>query len=156
MKTTGVRNDLVTLGRSVKLGEFDCCFVRFGSRVAEKSHGIERANGKHLRPFPLRFHHPGVRNMDQFSHLLLHRLDHPWRAVSEQIAAPPGEKVDVTLAFTVPDLRTCTSNQIDRVATIIWYDVLIEETLSVRRQQMVCHAFSCLIIIQFASRRATA
>ena len=36
MKTTGVRNDLVTLGRSVKLGEFDCCFVRFGSRVAGK------------------------------------------------------------------------------------------------------------------------
>src|SRR5262249_48585991 len=58
--------------------------------------------------------------------LLPDRLDHPGRAVPQEVAAPAREEVEVAVALGVPDPRPLTPDEANRVASVVGDDVTAE------------------------------
>jgi len=113
--------------------QFVCRFVGFGTRIAEKGHAAETAFGQHRRPLPLLFGKPGVRDVDQLADLFAHGLDDRPRAMPEQIAAPAGEEVEITLPVGVPNAGPFALDQNDRVPRVVLNDVFLK----------LCDGFLC-------------
>ncbi len=90
----------------MKPGELDRRLVGLGPLLQKKHWPPKRL----LRRVPgersSRLHVPGVRHMNQLADLFTDRLDDPRRAMPEQVAAPAGKEVEVTVPLGVPDPRT--------------------------------------------------
>src|SRR6185295_16825246 len=108
------------LGR-VQPGELDRRFVRFRAGVTEKSFAAEASLRQKLSPSPLGFGVPRIRHMNQLSGLPLNRLNHPRRAMSQQIAAPTGEEIEIPPPLVVPNVRAFTALQTQREPSVIRY-----------------------------------
>jgi len=98
------RHDLVPArGVAVGLGHLDGRLVRLRPAVAEEALAAERPLRERLGERPLGLDVPGVRHVDQLADLVADRLDHPRRAVPQQVAAPAGEEVEEPPPLGVPD-----------------------------------------------------
>ena len=120
-------NHLVAVRAAVEPHQFQRRLVGFGSRVAKERLAAEAPLRKHLRPAPLRFDVPGVGHVDQPSHLLLHGLHHPRRAMAQQVASPAGEQVQVASALGIPDPGPFAPDQRHRIAHVVGNHVLVEQ-----------------------------
>ena len=74
----------------------------------------------------LRLGVPGVRNVNELSDLLAHRLHDARRTVAENVAAPTGKEVEIAVALRVPDVRSFAAHQTHRIARVIGDDVFPE------------------------------
>ena len=110
---------------AVQTGELERALVGFRSAVTEKGFA-ETSSAKHFGEVALRFHEPGVRHVDQFGGLFLDGLCDLRRTMSQNVAAPAWEQIEVALSFGVPAMLSFTSNKADRVPGVVRNDVFVE------------------------------
>ena len=121
-------DDLVfALRRRVEADELNRRFVRFGAGVAEERFAAEAAFGEHFRPNALLFLVPAVRDVQKTLDLFFQRFDDRFRTVPEEVATPTREKVEITNALGVPNVRPFAANERDRVTGVVRDDVFVEE-----------------------------
>ena len=107
--------------------EFDRGFVRFRAGVAEEGLSAEASFGEHLGPNALFFHIPAVGNVQESFDLMFKGFDDRFGAVSEEVAPPAGEEVDITVSFRVEDEGALAVRERDGVTRVVWNNVFIEE-----------------------------
>ena len=119
-------NDAVPAGfGTVQTHQFQCALDRFGTTVAEERLA-ESSCAQRLGKVSLWLGVPGVGNVDQFRGLFLQGGNHPGWTVAQDVATPTGKQVQVLVPLGVPDQRPLTTNQADRIATVIGNHVLLE------------------------------
>ena len=90
--------------------QLDRRLVGLGAAVAEEALAAiviftQRPLGERLGKHALGFHIPSIGHVDELCDLALNRLDDPWRAMAQQVAAPPGEEIEVAMPFRIPHPR---------------------------------------------------
>ena len=121
------RDDLVALLGRVQAGQLDRRLVGFGARVAEERLAVKTPLGERLGPAALQLGVPSVGHVDQLAQLLADRLDHRRRAMSQQIAAPTVEQVEVAVPLRVPHVRSLAPHQADGKAIVVGNYVTLEQ-----------------------------
>src|SRR6266404_6359375 len=54
-------------------------------------------------------------------------LNHAWRAMADQVAAPAGEEIEITLPLGVPDVGPLAAPQADGEAAVVADHVFLEQ-----------------------------
>ena len=130
MKAVFKRDDTVLLStarlvRIMQSSKLDRTFVRLGSAVRKKDL-TETSRDDRLGKISLGLGVPGVRDMNQVIDLLLDRLHHFRRAMSQNIAAPTRKQIKILLALGIPDVAPFPVNQTHGIALVVGNHVLRE------------------------------
>ena len=64
--------------------------------------------------------------MDQLADLFANRRDDPRRAMTQQVAAPAGEEVEIAVSLGIPHPGPLAANQADGEPSIVGNHVTIE------------------------------
>lgn len=135
MEAVEHRNDFEPARAAAKASQLDGGFVRLGAAIGEKRLGAARparAGAECFGQLTLQFGVPGVGNVNQLADLIAHRFDDTRRAMAQDAAAPAGEKVEVFVAFVVPNRRFDSAYERHRVAGVVADHIIVKELRGVR------------------------
>ena len=103
MKTIQGGDDLISR-RGMCPSEFDRCLVRLGTAITEENFALETPLNECLGKSPLGLDVPGVGYVNESCDLIPDRFDHLGRRMSDQIAAPSSEKIEISVSLGIPNL----------------------------------------------------
>src|SRR5260370_39716561 len=127
VETVDHRDDVVASGLTVEAGELDGGFHGLGAAVAEETQALKTAaRAERLGEATLRLGVPGVRDMDQLTHLLADRGDDARRAVTQKVTTPTRKEIQVAVALGIPDEGALAAHQTAGVTRVVGDDVLLK------------------------------
>lgn len=85
-------DDFVLRTSGVQAHELDRRFVGLGARIAKERLAAKAPLRERLGPPPLQFRIPGVRDVDQHTHLPAHGLNDRFGAMPKRLQPQPGKK----------------------------------------------------------------
>ncbi len=111
---------------AVGAGQLDGGLVGLGAAVAEEALRPEGSLGELLRQSALGLHVPGVGHVNEPADLFANGRDNALGAMAQQVAAPAGKEVEITVSLGVPHRGALAANQADGEPSIVGYHVTIE------------------------------